>query len=88
VKAGSSQWLLTITIAAGGAGKVAASPSRSRCVACQVSAGPQDHSMKKQGPPPCGRKIAGWRCGFADIVWLSVHHGPVGLSRKSICLNN
>ena len=36
----------------GGAGSVAARPSRKRCVGCQVSAGPQVQSMKKQGPPP------------------------------------
>ena len=67
MKAGSSQWPLTTTIALGGAGSVPARPSRNRWVAFQVSAGPQVQSMKKQGPPPWGRKRAGWRDVFLGI---------------------
>jgi hypothetical protein len=52
VKAGSSQWPLITSSALGGSGSVAAMPSRKCCVLCQVSAGPQVQSMKKQGPPP------------------------------------
>jgi hypothetical protein len=61
VKAGSSQCPLMTSKALGGSGRVAASPSRKRWVAFQVLAGPQVQSMKKHGPPPWGRKMAGWR---------------------------
>jgi hypothetical protein len=42
------------------------------------------HSLKKQGPPPWGRKIEGWRrldiIGFADYLL----YGPRGIVALTI----
>jgi hypothetical protein len=32
--------------------------------------------MKKHGPPPWGRKIAGWRCVDVVMSMSSRHPGP------------
>ena len=73
VRADSSQWPLTTTMARGGAGRVAGRPSRKRFVAFQVSVGPHVQSIKKQGPPPWGRKMAGWRSLLAVMSKFSGH---------------
>src|SRR5215469_6091741 len=68
VSAASSQCPLITSRALGTAGSEEAMDSRKCWVGFHVSAGPQVQSMKKQGPPPWGRKMAGWRLVLAVIA--------------------
>src|SRR4051795_2951107 len=59
VKTGSSQCPETTRIAFGRSGRPLTTPFSQAAVLSQVSAGPRVHSMKKQGPAPCGMNRVG-----------------------------
>ncbi len=59
-----SQWPETTRSAFGCSGSVDARLSSQARIRSHVLAGPIVHSMKKQGPPPCGMKSVGMREGF------------------------
>src|SRR4051795_13066701 len=74
VKTGSSQCPETTRIAFGRSGRPLTRPFSQAAVLSQGSAGPGVHSMKKQGPAPCGMKRGGKVIGRL----LRVPLDPVG----------
>src|SRR5579862_9057890 len=75
VKTGSSQWPEITRIAFGRSGRPATRPFSQAAVLSQVSAGPRVHSMKKQGPAPCGMKRVGSVIGNSS-AWLASGRDP------------
>src|SRR5689334_59467 len=82
-KAGVSQWPEITSIAFGDAGREAGIEASQLAIFVQVSGGFQ--SIKKQGPPPCGKKIVGSFILLCPAILESVRSGPrlVSCSRRT-----